>query len=144
MALSYLFTPMQLELWEDPYVEGEDRERTVLNLPGLRYRWSKIFKTGLELTATYRWLTHNVENSGEWLIDQGRLDPDEQHLLQRDGSSLRLQALYQINLKQHRFEPAIRYINNDLDGAAMAARGFSTQLTYLYLSRKVVLDAILV
>lgn len=140
MALSYLLTPMQLILWGDPYIEGEEREKSGLNFPGLRFRWGRILKTGLELTASMRWYSHYVENSGEWLIDQGRLDPDEQHLLYRDGSSLILQALYRIDLKQHRFEPAIRYINNDLDGAAMANTGFSTQLTYLYLSPKVVLD----
>lgn len=142
LALSMLITPSELKYWEDPYVEGVDRERTKLKFRGARLRWGRILKTGLELTATARWYQHGVEKSGEWLIDQGRLDPQSQQLLNRDGRVLRLQALYRIDLnRQHRFEPAIRYIDDKHDGAAMANTGFSTQLTYLYRSKKVVLDA---
>ena len=64
-----------------------------------------------------------------------------QSLLDRDGDILRLQALYRIDVKPHRFEPAVRYVNDDHNGAAIANKGFSLQLTYLYISPKVVLDA---
>ena len=42
MALSVLFTPLELKFWEDSYVEGEDRIKTGLNFPGLRFRWGRL------------------------------------------------------------------------------------------------------
>ena len=141
LAASLLVTPAELKFWSDPYVEGEDRTPTALNWPGLRLRWARILKTGLEVTATARRYRHDEENSGDWLISQGRLTPQDQPLLNRDGDILELQALYRIDVKRHRFEPTVRYIDDNHDGAAMANSGYSLQLTYLYLSPKVVLDA---
>lgn len=141
LAASLLLTPLELKFWSDPYIEGEDRERTGLYFPGVRLRWGRILKTGLELTATFRQYRHDEEESGDWLIGEGRLNPDQQPLLDRDGDILRLQALYRIEVKRHRFEPAVRYVNDDHNGAAIANKGYSLRLTYLYLSPKVVLDA---
>jgi hypothetical protein len=45
---------------------------------------------------------------------------------------------------RHVFEPTVRYLNLDLDGAAMAVDGPRVQLTYLYLTPKLVLDAVLI
>jgi hypothetical protein len=143
LAASVLTTPAELEVWSDPYVEGEDRTPTEVNRPGFRLRWSRVFNTGLELTLTERDYRHDAENSGDWLIEQGRLDPDDQPLLSREGEVWRAQMLYRINTenKRHRFEPAIRYNNDDHDGAAMANQGLTLKMTYLYMTPKVVLDA---
>ncbi len=141
IAASLLTTPSDLEVWADPYVEGEDRTGTDLDFPGVRLRWGRILNSGLELTATSRQYRHDEENSGDWLISQGRLTPNQQLLLDRDGDVLTLQALYRIDSAQHRFEPAIRYTDEDHDGAALAKKGYSLQLTYLFRSPKVVLDA---
>ena len=141
LAASLLATPFDLKVWSDPYVEGEDRTRTELDFPGVRLRWARILKTGLELTATARKYRHDEEKSGDWLVSQGRLAPNQQLLLDRDGDILTLQALYRIDRKQHRFEPAVRYINDNHDGAALAKKGYALQLTYLFRSPKVVLDA---
>ena len=140
LALSALLVPLKIELWQDPYIEGEERERTDMDFPGVRLRWGRIFKTGLELTATLRWYQHDIEKSGEWLIDQNRLDADLQYLLERNGMVTRLQALYRIDHKNHRFEPAIRYMDNNRNGKAMASKGYAFQLTYLYFSPAFVLD----
>ncbi len=142
--VSFLMTPMRLKFWSDPYIEGEDRQPTELNFPGFRLRWGRILRTGLELTVTDRFLRFDDEKSGDWLIGQGRLDPDQQSLLERDGDVLRLRALYRIDVERHRFEPALHYIRNNQKGAAIANNGFSLQLTYLYLSPKVVLDVNLI
>jgi hypothetical protein len=141
LALSALVTPTDLKVWSDPYVEGEDRVKTDLDQPGVRFRWGRMFKTGLEFTAQYRRYEHDQELSGEWLIDQSRLDPADQPLLNRDGDIWRAQFLYRIKSgKRHVFEPTLRYTNWDLDGAAMAHAGPTVQLTYLYLTPKLVLD----
>jgi hypothetical protein len=140
VAASVLTTPTDLKVWSDPYVEGEDRSETKVDFPGIRLRWGRMFNTGLELTATTRRYRHDSENSGDWLIGQGRLTPEQQPLLNRDGDILTLQALYRIDSAQHRFEPAIRYYDDDHDGAALAKKGYSLQLTYLFRSPKVVID----
>jgi len=141
LALSVLITPLELKFWEDPYIENEERIRTGLSFPGVRLRWGRILKTGLELTATTRWYQHDEEKSGDWLISEGRLDPDLLPLLNRDGRVTRVQVLYRIDLKGHRFEPAFRFIDDNHDGKAMARKGYGMRLTYLYLSPKIVLDA---
>jgi len=110
----------------------------------VRLRWGRILRTGLELTTTFRQYRHDKEESGTWLIEEGRLELDQQPLLDRDGNTLRVQALYRIDTKRHRFEPAVRYENYDHNGAALAKKGVSLQLTYLYLSPKLILDANLV
>jgi hypothetical protein len=142
LAASALFTPADLEFWADPYVEGEDRQPTDLDFPGFRLRWGQIFGTGLELTVTDRFYRFEEESSGDWLISENRLDPDDQQLLERDGDILRIQALYRFDVrKRHRFEPAVRWVDDDHDGAAIANTGYALQLTYLYRSPKVIVDA---
>ena len=141
MALSFLSTPTELKFWADPYIEDEERERTVLNFKGVRWRWGRMFKTGLELTATMRWYKHDLEKSGNWLIEEGRLNPADQELLNRDGNVFRAKALYRIDLnRKHRLEPALQMIIDNHKGEAMANDGFAANLTYIYFSPKVVLD----
>ncbi len=142
LAASLLATPLDLKFWTDPFVESEARVKTGVDVPGIRLRWGRILKTGLELTATYREFRYDNETSGDWLIGQGRLNPADKPLLKRDGTTSRLQVLYRIDVaKKHRFEPAFRFIEDDLDGAAVANKGFSAQLTYLYRIPKLILDA---
>ncbi len=142
LAASVLTTPLDLKVWSDPYVEGEARTRTSVDLPGIRLRWGRILKTGLELTGTYREYRYDAETSGNWLIGEGRLNPADQPLLNREGTTRRLQALYRIDVAQrHRFEPAVRFIVDDLDGAAVASKGYTLQFTYLYRIPKLLLDA---
>jgi len=142
LAASVLTTPFENKVWADPYVEGEDRVATKVNRPGIRLRWSRVMQTGLELTLTARDYRHDTENSGDWLIDQGRLDPADQPLLNREGTVWRAQALYRIDSKnrKHRFEPTLRYNNDSHDGAAIANQGLTAKLTYLYFTPKVIFD----
>jgi len=140
LAVSILGTPTEMKVWSDPYVEGVDRVKTSRDSPGARLRWGRILKTGLEFTLSYRKYRHDDESSGDWLIGQGRLDPTAQPLLDRNGNIWNLQFLYRIKSGAHVFEPAIRYTDSDLDGAAMANNGPSVKLTYLYLTPKLVLD----
>lgn len=142
LAASILATPLELKVWSDPYVEGEDRIATEVNRPGVRLRWGRIMQTGLELTLTARDYRHDDESSGDWLIGQGRLDPADQPLLSREGTVWRAEALYRIDSKnrKHRFEPLLRYNNDDHDGGAIANRGLTAKLTYLYFTPRVIYD----
>ena len=142
LAFSVLQTPAEMKVWSDPYVEGVDRVATDRNKPGIRLRWGRMFGTGLEFTATFREFQHDEERSGDWLVGQGRLDPALQPLLNRNGDSTIIQFLYRIKVSdRHVFEPTVRYLNFDLEGAAMAVDGLMVRLTYLYLTPKLVLDA---
>ena len=141
LAANFLFTPLELKFWSDPYIEGEDRVKTELNFPGFRIRWGRIFQTGLEVTATAREYRHEDERSGEWLVGQGRLNANQVSLLDRDGDFLRFKALYKIKLKQHRLVPAFRYTLHNHQGEAVANNQLSFLLDYFYLSPKMVLDA---
>ena len=142
IAGTLLFTPLELKYWTDPYIEGEDRIKTLLRFPGYRIRWGRMFKTGLELTATYRHYMFDYESSGQWLVDEGRLQENERQLLVRDGQVLRLTALYRIDVKRkHRFEPRIRYAIEDHDGGAIANEGIAARLTYSYFSPKVIITS---
>jgi hypothetical protein len=143
LAASVLTTPLELKVWSDPYVEGEDRVATEVNRPGIRLRWSRVMQTGLDLTLTARDYRHDDENSGDWLIDQGRLDPADQPLLSREGTAWRAEALYRIDSKnrKHRFEPLLRYNNDNHDGGAVANRGLTAKLTYFYFTPRVIYDA---
>jgi hypothetical protein len=140
LAISVLTTPTDVNVWSDPYVEGVDRVETDRDAPGVRLRWARIFKTGLEITGTFREYEHDEETSGDWLIDQGRLDPAQQALLDRNGKIWNVQFLYRIKSGSHVFEPTLRYTETDLDGAAMANNGPSVKLTYLYLTPKLIID----
>jgi hypothetical protein len=141
MALSVLGTPLDLKLWSDPYVEGENRVKTDLDQPGVRFRWGQMFKTGLEFTAQYRQYEFDEERSGDWLVTEGRLNPASVPLLNRNGNIWRAQFRYRIRTgERHVFEPTLRYTNWDLDGAAVAHAGPSLQLTYLYITPKLVVD----
>jgi hypothetical protein len=139
LAASAIITPLKLEVWSDPYIEGEDRHATDVNYPGFRIRWGRILGTGLELTFTDRFRSLD-EESGTWLVDQGRLDPAETSLLDRNGNALELRARYRLRSGRHRFEPTVLYTRDNLHGAAMANRGGSLGLTYLYISPSIVID----
>jgi len=139
LAFQVITTP-NVSLWKDPYAENVDRENTNIILPGVRLTWGRIFKTGLELAASYRFLNLDAERSGEALIQQNRLNPDLQHLLNREGKLLRLQALYALKINRHRIEPVIQYNSEFLDGEAMATKGYVFRVNYLYPTRKVIFD----
>ena len=143
LSLSFLFTPLNLSQWKDPYLENKDREPSRVNLPGLRVIWDRIFRTGLELSATYRTITLDVEKSGEELIAQNRLDPNLQHLLVRNGNVWRLQAMYRLKINRHRLEPSVRYVDENLDGAALANKGYLLRLNYIYPTPKVIFEVTL-
>jgi hypothetical protein len=143
LSFSVLLTPLFLNFWQDSFVENEDRELTHVNFPGVRLIWDRMFKTGLELSATYRLFKLGEEKNGQWLIDRGELDPDLQHLLVREGNVFRLQALYRVKINRHRLEPSVRYIDENFDGAAMATKGYVLRLNYIYPTPKVIFEATL-
>ncbi len=140
LVANFLFTPLELKFWSDPYIEGEDRVKTNLNFPGFRMRWGRVFQTGLELTATARQYRHEDERSGEWLVSQGRLNATQLPLLNRDGEFYRFKALYKFIVNQHRLVPAYRYTYHNHQGDAVENKQQSFLVDYIYLSPNIVFD----
>ncbi len=141
LAASILTTPINVYFWSDPYVENQERIQSDLDRHGLRLRWGRILKTGLEITLTYRRINYANERSGDYLVEMGELNPEDQLSLNRNGSWIHYQFLYRIDKGQHRFEPMIIITDNDRKGQAMAGTVFKTKLTYLYLNpKKIILD----
>ena len=141
LALSLVATPSERKMWSDPYVEGEDRIETDLNQPGVRFRWGRMFKTGLEFTAQYRDFQYDDERSGTWLIGLNRLDPADQPLKDLEGGARSVQFGCTGSRKASTSSSRrIPRVNRDLDRAVMAHKGPSAQLTYLNLTPKLVLD----
>lgn len=141
LAVSGIVTPLQQKPWVDPYVVGVPREFDKVNYPGFRIRWVGILGTGLELVFTDRFYQFDAEQSGQWLVEQGSLDPDEVGLLDRNGDDWRIQGGYRLRTGPHRFEPAVIYARDNRDGAAMANDGVSVRLNYRYLHPRVAVDA---
>jgi hypothetical protein len=141
LTVNGILTPLPQRLWVDPYVEGAVRDNAAAQFPGFRIRWAHILGTGLELTFTDRFFVFDAEQSGQWLVGQGRLEPGDVDLLDRNGDNLSFQAAYRIRSGRHRFEPSVTYVRDNRDGAAVANDGFGARLNYRYLNPKIALDA---
>jgi hypothetical protein len=128
-----LFSGIPAKVWEDPYVEGRDRDDTDRDSMGARLVWDRIFGSGLQVQYTYRKIDIDDEKSGQFLIGQGRLTSAQAKLLERDGTRHAADILYRFDLaKGHTLAPAFIYSNNDLDGDAMKNESYDLQLTYAY------------
>ena len=141
LAVNGILTPLPQKLWTDPYVEGVPRDFAAANFPGFKISWGQILGTGLQLTFIDRFFVFDAERSGEWLVGQGRLDPDDIGLLDRNGDNLSFQAAYRIRAGSHRFEPSVTWARDNRDGAAMASDGFGAKLNYRYLNPRIAVDA---
>jgi hypothetical protein len=141
LTVNGILTPTPQKLWTDPYVEFVVRDFDKVQFPGFRIRWAGILGSGLELTFTDRYFVFDAEQSGQWLVGQGRLDPGDIDLLDRNGDNLSFQTGYRFRAGKHRFEPSVTYARDNRDGAAMASDGFGARLNYRYLDPRFAIDA---
>ena len=130
VALSYVFSGAATEVWEDPYIEGQKREKTDRESSGGRFMWDKIFGSELQLRLTYREIDIGDEESGKTFLG---LPGHEAELLDREGGQYEGEVLYRfVFQKKHRLAPAFRYTRFDLDGGAMSSKTYDVQITYGY------------
>ena len=124
------------QVWEDPYVVGEDRDETDRKSNGLRLEYDKILGSGFGLQYTQRETEIDDELSG---TTQLGLTGAEAALLDREGDTRRLVVNYT-------FEPTGKGIYSlrvgtsdiDLDGEAMSGDSNSVQLTYAHFTDRFV------
>ncbi len=129
----FLFSGMPAKVWEDPYLEGEDRDDTKRKSTGARLVWDRIFGSFFQVQYTYRNVDIDTEKSGESL---NFLTSSERNLLGRDSDRQSVDLSYRFHFaKSHTLAPAFIYTYDDRDGKAMKNDAYDFQLTYVFLER---------
>ncbi len=129
LSFEIVTTPIAADVWEDPYLVGSKRQDTERTSTGARLIWDKIGGTPLEIAVTGRDIEIDNERSGQSLP----LTPAERGLLDRNGDLRQIEILYRFGQgRKHRFYPAVRYSDFDLDGGAEAHEQWRGQATYAY------------
>ena len=138
LGASIVFTGAPTEVWKDPYVVNDGRKRTDRTSMGFRVSWEKIFGSQFELDYTYRQIEIDNENSGQnQLIPLGIITPSQADLLDREGDSHQMRAIYTWKFADRHFiSPGIWALYEDLDGDAMRNYTIDFQPTYLYIGTK--------
>jgi len=123
------FGPVQV--WEDPYVVGEDREETDRSSLGIRLEYDKILGTGFGLRFTQRETEIDDELSG---TTQLGLSDEQAALLDREGDTTSVAVNYTFKpVGRNLFSLRVGSSDDDRDGEAMAGDSNQVQLTYVYL-----------
>jgi hypothetical protein len=120
----------ELEVWENPYLLGQDRSSTERTTSGGRLTWDKIFGSGFEFIANARKVDIDDERSGQNL----GLTSYEQGLLDREGDVSRYELGYTAMVSDGKLavRPSVAYIDRDLDGKAMAQDGYELGISLVY------------
>ena len=132
-------SPFDQNAWEDPFVVGEDRERTNVDTWGLKLVADNIAGSGFNLRGGMLRETVNNENSGEFLFFQPgslltRNDLDD---LDRDAYRYRLTAQYAFRLMPRmRLLPILRYVRKNAEGEANSFHAVAPQLSLQYFGRQ--------
>ena len=118
------------EVWENPYLLGQDRSSTERTTSGGRLTWDKIFGSGFEFIANARKVNIDDERSGQNL----GLTSYEQGLLDREGDVSRYELGYTAMVSDGKLavRPSVAYIDRDLDGKAMAQDGYELGISLVY------------
>lgn len=130
IAVSFTSSSLPAEVWADPYVKDQKRQKTDRTAKGGRITFSRIGGSGLQLQYTQRKVEIDDELSG---LTQLGLPAQQAALLNREGDLKRLEAAYFFKFgERHRLVPALWFTQADLDGGATAYDLVEVQISYLY------------
>jgi hypothetical protein len=133
LGASFVFSGIPTKLWEDPYVEGANRGKTDRDSSGARLSYDRMFGSNAILQYTYRKIDIDNERSGDFLVAEGRLNPADRSLLERDGNQHLVELGYRFKLADNRvLLPQVAYTYDNRDGEAMKSNTLGLQLTYLF------------
>jgi Protein of unknown function (DUF2860) len=132
-------TPIEQETWQDPFVIGQNRERTDVNAYGAKLAAEHIRGGGL--TLKYGWARRAIEDeeSGAFLLSQvgSPLSTGDLDDLERDGHFHRFSAEYAFKIAPRmRLTPILKYTRGDTDGDAHSFHSLTPQLQFLYFSKQ--------
>jgi hypothetical protein len=128
-------TPIVQKTWKDPFVIGQDRERTDIDSFGFKLAAESIMGSGL--TVKYGWVRQSIgdEKSGTFLLSQPNsfITPADLDDLDRDAHFHRLTTEYSFSIgRRMRLAPILRYTRGEADGDANSFHGVTPQLSLLY------------
>ena len=123
-------TSVDTQVWSDPYLTGARRNDTDRTGQGFRVFWQQFMSSGLEVRYTATEIDIDKERSGESLA----LSDAQRRLLYRNADVSRFDMLYEFSSsdKRHTVTPALAYVDNGLDGDAMANDGGEVSINYIY------------
>lgn len=132
-SISYVFSGIPTEVWEDPFLENSPRVDTDRDSNGVRLAWDTIFGSAFQVQYTYRKIDIDREQSGVGL----GLTAAQQALLNRDGDKHDMELLYRFSGGNpesgvHIFYPSLTYTFDDRDGNAIKEDGFRLLLSYAF------------
>jgi hypothetical protein len=128
-------TPIAQKTWEDPFVVGQDRQRTDIDSYGFKLAAEDIMGSGL--TVKYGWVRQTIddEKSGTFLLSQPNsfLAPGDLDDLDRDAHFHRLTTEYSFQIgRRMRLTPILRYTRGDADGDANSFHSLRPELSFIY------------
>ena len=132
MQLAFLSSSAaETEVWSDPYAVLVNRDDTGYSYNGGRFTWDRILGSGFEIIGTLRVRDIDEERSGE---SAAILTPAQRDLLDREGDAIEFEIGYlaRFGNGRHSLRPSVKYIDRNLDGAAMAQDGYGIDLVYSY------------
>ena len=137
LSAGFVFSGIPSKLWEDPYVEGRVRAKTDRDSSGARLSYRRILGSQASLQYTYRKIDIDTERSGDFLVSQGRLNPQDRDLLERDGSEHRVELGYTFRLGDNRvLIPQVDVIYDDRNGEAIKSNTVGLKLIYLFTGQR--------
>ncbi len=133
--ISYVFSGIATEVWEDPYVANVSRNETDRTTNGLRLEWERL--GGTMLGVQYQWRKIDIDDELSGTLGGLALTPLQVGQLSREGDHHRGEIYYTWALGGgHVLIPALRYARHDLDGDAMAFDDYVFRLSYAYRAEK--------
>ena len=133
-SIAYVFSAVPTQVWADPYLTGQNREKTDRESSGMRLGWDSIWGSNVDLTYTYRDIQVDDERSGSGVAG---LSETQQAMLRRSGRSDAFDLSYNwMGKPGNILTPTLSYRRMDADGDAMSYKRTSAQLTYALLQTK--------
>ena len=133
LSAAYVFSGIPTKVWEDPFVEGQNRRKTDRDSQGVRLNYGRILGSRAQLQYTYRKIDIDDERSGDFV----GLTPSEADRLERDGDqhNVNLGYLFELGERSSLF-PEVIYTNDDRDGEAVSADILGLRLAYAYANQR--------
>lgn len=133
-SIAYVFSAIPTEVWADPYLTGQNREKSDRDSSGLRLGWDSVWGSNFDFIYTYRDIKLDDERSGSSVAG---LSAAELALLQRSGRSDSFELSYNwMGKPGNILTPTLSYRRMDADGTAMSYKRTGAQLTYALLQAK--------
>lgn len=128
-------TPIEPQTWKDPFVVGQNRQRTDIESYGFKLAAETLFGSGL--SVKYGWVrkTIDAEKSGTFLLSQPDtfLTPNDLNKLDRDAHFHRFTTQYSFQIGPRlRLTSILRYIRSEASGDANSFHSLIPELSFTY------------